>query len=189
MAFTEVQSLDADTTVSIGGRNKKTNKPNPTNAEGYFLGTRMVKSPKAKSGEAAIHFLQTPKGNLGVWGKTDMDRKLKTVTPGTMIRISFDKMVGTPNGDMYKFKVEVDASNTIDVADLTQGSVYANDGEDAETNSEYTASANDYSDEASDDEETDANQAALAEIEAAERKAKVQALLAKGKTGAVAKAR
>src|SRR3954468_6708897 len=111
MGFREVQTLDAEVTIALGGRNKKTGKANPTSAEGYFLGSRQVDSKKSKNGKASIHFLQTAEGNLGVWGKTDLDRKLSAVTPGTMVRITQSGMVATPNGDMYKYKVEIDESN------------------------------------------------------------------------------
>ena len=40
MAFKEVQSLEAENAISLGGRNKKTGKENPTKAEGYYLGSR-----------------------------------------------------------------------------------------------------------------------------------------------------
>lgn len=121
MSFKEVQTLDADTTISLGGVDRKTGKKRPTQIEGYYLGKREVDSPKSKSGKASLHFLQTSKGNIGVWGKTDLDRKLDAVAPGTMVRATFTGMQGTPNGEMYKFKVEADESNTIDVADLSAG--------------------------------------------------------------------
>lgn len=118
MAFQEVNSLDAEVTIALGGYNKKLKKENPTTAEGYYLGTRLVASKLAASGEAPLHFLKTPKGNLGIWGKTDMDRKLCQVTLGTMIRISFTGTKPSNKGqDMYLYKVEVDADNTIEVAD------------------------------------------------------------------------
>lgn len=115
MAFKEVSSLDADVTVAIGGVNRKTGKKNPTSVEGYYLGSRKVESKKAKDGFAQIHFLQTAKGNIGVWGKTDLDRKIVGVTVGAMIRISHTGMQATPNGEMYKFKVEVDTDNSIEI--------------------------------------------------------------------------
>lgn len=118
MGFQEIVSLEADVTTALGGRNKQTGKENPRSAEGYFLGSKKVESRKAKSGFAYLHILQTSRGNLGVWGKTDMDRKLSGVAPGTMIRITHTGMQPTPNGEMYKFKVEVDSSNTIDVSGL-----------------------------------------------------------------------
>lgn len=168
--FQEVKSLDADTTVALGGFNKKARKDNPTSAEGYFLGSKKVASPKSKTGYAYIHVLQTPKGNLGVWGKTDMDRKLLSVTPGMMIRITHTGMQPTPNGEMYKYKVEVDSDNTIDVGDLTAAAA-----NDTDSNSSEESDAVEY-DETGEDEAEAAQAAALL---AAERKAKVQALLNK----------
>lgn len=122
MGFKTVQSLDAENAIALGGRNKKTGKANPTSVEGYYIGTRKVDSKKSKTGQCDLHFLQTQDGNLGVWGKTDLDRKLRTVSPGTMVRLTCVGQVPTPNGDMYKFKVEQDDSNTIEVADLNQES-------------------------------------------------------------------
>lgn len=115
MAFKPLADLDASTTTAIGGVNKETGKKNPTSIEGYFVGTRQVPSRKAKSGFCSLHILQTAQGNVGVWGKTNLDQKIPSVLPGQMIRISFVGMVETPNNPMYKYKVEVDADNTIEV--------------------------------------------------------------------------
>lgn len=167
MGFREVTSLDADTTVALGGFNKKTKKDNPTSAEGYYLGTREVTSTKGKNGKSKIHFLQTPKGNLGVWGKTDMDRKLASVTPGTMIRITHTGMQATPNGEMYKFRVEIDEDNTIDVSSLQTGAT-----EDTGTDEEAYSD-----DEETTEEEPQYNAAADQEA----RRRKVQDMLNKGK--------
>lgn len=113
MSFKEINSLDAEVTIALGGINKQTKKANPTSVEGYFLGTRRVEN---KLGECSIHFFQTSKGNVGVWGKTDLDRKLKNVALGSMTRATSIGTVPTPRGkDMYKFKVEVDEANTIEV--------------------------------------------------------------------------
>lgn len=174
MGFKEVSSLDAEVTISLGGVNKKTGKKNPTSVEGYYLGSRTV---EGKKGDSKIHFFQTSKGNLGVWGKTDSDRKLGGVAPGTMTRISFDKMQATPNGDMYKYKVEVDADNTIDVGDLGGSTEGASPAYNAFESAEELGYA-------SDEDTSDADQEAelIAAQSTAERKAKVQALLnGKGK--------
>jgi hypothetical protein len=169
MAFKEVASLDAENTIAIGGVNKKTGKKNPASAEGYYLGSRKVAN---KNGESSIHFLQTPQGNLGVWGKTDMDRKLGGVVAGTMIRISFTGMTATPRGDMYKYKVEVDNDNTIAVdTTLAANNTGADEGES------YDSGADNDGEEDSYEEEESSQSAALAALE---RKAKVEALL-KGK--------
>lgn len=178
MAFQEVQSLDADTTISLGGVNRKTGKKNPTSAEGYYLGARQINSPKSKTGKAWLYFFQTPTGNLGVYGKTDLDKKMGSAVPGQMMRITVAGMVPTPNGDMYKFKVEVDADNTIDVSNLsTEAVVTSSDDDTSYTSASIEQDA--YTEETQDDE--DALQAAA--LAAAERKAKVEALL-KGKGAA-----
>lgn len=175
MAFTEVQSLDAEITIALGGTNKKTGKKNPTTAEGYYLGSRKVEN---KTGESSIHFLQTSKGNLGIWGKTDLDRKLTAVVPGTMVRLNFTGMQATPRGDMYKFKVEVDADNSIDVSGLASSnssSSTEDQGLTEDGNEDYNEAA-DY-----EDEEVEAQEAvSTVTLSAAQRRDKVQQLL-KGK--------
>lgn len=177
MAFKEVSTLDAENTTALGGTNRKTGKKNPTGAEGYFLGTRKVESKKSKTGFASIHFLQTPKGNLGIWGKTDLDRKLSAVAPGTMIRITQSGMTATPNGEMYKFKVEVDNDNTIEVAapadKFDDGLLGSTDpGYEAESSSEDEDDTNDANGRY-DEEDVSQSQA----LSALERKQKVEALL------------
>lgn len=117
MAFKEVSSLNADKTIAIGGFNKKERKDNPTSAQGYYLGTKTVPSSLSASGTAEIHFLQTPQGNLGIWGKTDLNRKMAGVTSGNLIRITFTGTQASKKGsDMYVYKVEVDADDSIEVA-------------------------------------------------------------------------
>lgn len=175
MAFKEVVNLEAELTTALGGRNKTTGKANPTQVEGYYLGTKKVESRKAKSGFADLHILQTAEGNLGVWGKTDLDRKMKSVPAGSMIRVTQNGTVPTPNGDMYKFKVEVDASNTIEV-NLPTPAAEASDLQDF--------SSNEPAEEAFEDESFD--EVAPARVAApkkplsvpdAARQAKIQALL------------
>lgn len=123
MGFKEVQDLDCETTTALGGRNKTTGKANPTKVEGYYIGSKDVDSPKSKTGACKLYVIQTANGNLGIWGKTDLDRKMGSVPQGAMIRITQTGMQKIPGkNDMYKFKVEVDAENTIEVStSLTQG--------------------------------------------------------------------
>lgn len=197
MAFTEVQDLDADTTTALGGRNKQTGKANPTNIEGYFIGSKSVQSKKSKTGEAKLHILKTSKGNVGVWGKTDLDRKMLGVTVGAMVRITQSGKVATPNGDMYKFKVEVDKENTIDVdlpKSLADG--ISEDGtEPSRPNSDYGADEEEYSedeavdsDEQAEDEVPPARAAAPkapAKTPSAARQAEIKALLSKNRSKTV----
>lgn len=178
MAFKTVTSLDADTTISLGGFNKKTRKDNPNSVEGYYLGSRKVDSKKSTNGFAYIHFLQTPTGNLGVWGKTDLDRKLVTVTPGTMIRATHTGMQATPKGEMYKYKVETDDENTIEVNLAEQQQDNSSSKNDSDEDNSAIANAG-ASDEYDDEVDEDAIQQAA--LIAAEKKAKVQALLSRNK--------
>lgn len=115
MGFTTLADLDTDNCTAIGGIDKKTGKPNPKSIEGYFIGTKQTVSTKAKTGFAALHVVQTKTGNTGVWGKTNLDSKLLGVPAGTMVRITFLGMQETKNNPMYKYKVEVDRENTIEV--------------------------------------------------------------------------
>lgn len=131
MAFKKIQELDCETTVALGGRNKLTGKANPISAEGYFLGTKVTASKKSTTGLANLHILQTPAGNVGVWGKTDLDRKMRNATAGHMVRITQNGTAPTPRGDMYKYLVEVDEENTIDVNFGTTASFQEQPTEDA----------------------------------------------------------
>lgn len=121
MSFRQVADVDCEgTPTQIGGRDKKTGKPNPKSIEGYYIGSKTVQT---KFGPGQLHVFQTPEGNRGVWGKTDMDRKLATITPGTMTRVTFSGTVPSKKGnDMMKFKVEADDENVIEVQLQTQES-------------------------------------------------------------------
>jgi len=188
MAFKEVQSLDADTTISLGGFNKKTRQDNPTQITGYFLGTRKVASPKAKSGFSYLHIFQTEEGNVGVWGKTDLDRKMTALTSnlGALVRVTQKGSKPTKNGnDMYMFRVEVDNDDRIEVTAPTEASSV-----EEETYEEETYAEEEYFDEENPNAEFDAIQApkrpvvparAVAAPDAA-RQAKVKQLLSKTKT-------
>jgi hypothetical protein len=48
MAFKETNGAESDTSISLGGLNKKTNKPNPTSIEGYYIGSQQIKTDRAK---------------------------------------------------------------------------------------------------------------------------------------------
>lgn len=120
MAFEKVISLDCNTAIQLGGKDKKTNKPNQKQVEGYYLGSKQISSKYSKTGLAKLHIFQTNEGNLGVYGKTNMDQQLANVNPGTMTRLTFTGMVNIPGRNpMYKYSVEIDKDNTIDAANLS----------------------------------------------------------------------
>lgn len=148
MAFQEVADLSADTTISLGGVNKKTGKANPSKVEGYYLGSKKVADKKKKSGFSFIYILQNDKGNIGVWGKTDLDRKMQAAPVGAMVRITQSGMTPTPNGDMYKYQVAFDPENTITVLAVGyQAAEESYDNNEAEDNEEDSYTANTYENE------------------------------------------
>lgn len=168
MAYRQITDLSADITISLGGSNRKTGKKNPESVEGYYLGKREVADSKKKNGFSYIYFFQTSKGNIGVWGKTDIDRKLAQAELGQMTLVKFDKMVPTPNGDMYKYSVAQDSENVIEVSASSTSGVSS---EDTAIDGTDTEELNGY------DNEVDQDALQVAALAAAERKAKVQALL------------
>lgn len=170
MGFKEVSDLNAETTISLGGSNRKTGKTNPKSIEGYYLGFKKV-ADKMKGGDAFIYIFQTPKGNVGVWGKTDLIRKMSGVVPGTMVRASHVGMQATPKGEMYKYKVEIDGDNTIEVV----GGDYTPEPSNSHDDDSYSAQSE--SVEESEDDSADVEAELLAKQLAAARKAKVQDLL------------
>jgi hypothetical protein len=170
MGFKEVTDLNADNATAIGGVNKKTGKRNPIQVEGYYLGKKNVEGAR---GPAALHIFQTETGNLGVWGKTDMNQKLENVVPGSMVRVSFSRMQSTPNGDMYKYKVEVDDTNCILVGNRNEGFKADNLYKD------YTDEDTHNEDDAEEVEQHETVPAVYAKATNEERKAKAAAILSK----------
>lgn len=165
MAYKTVNDLSADTTIALGGFNKKTRQDNSTQVEGYYLGNRQV---DVKGEPATLHFFQTSKGNVAVWGKTDTNRKLGSAQVGAMTKVTFDKLVPTGKGkEMYKYIVAQDAADTIEVS-VSNG----------DSSSSY---AEDDGPSYGGDSEDEVVTTPAFDMGAAERKAKVDALLGKNK--------
>lgn len=142
MGFKEVQDLNAETVFGLGAKDKSTGKTHPKEIEGFYLGKKQVENKKAKSGVSYIYIFQTDKGAVGIWGKTDMDRKMKGAILGQMTKVALTGTRETPNGPMYTYRVWQDEDNTVAVA------------ASSDFESDYEASA--YSSQAeSDDEEDD----------------------------------
>lgn len=197
MAFQELPDMDCEVSFAIGGFNKKTRKDNPTEATGYFIGSKQVVSKKSKTGFAFLHIFQKPGGdNFGVWGKTDLDRKMRVVPLGHLTKISFAGMKETENNPMYKYKVQVDKEDTIEVSTITNEPQQAAQ-DPTDSHQQDTGS---YDDDAADDGDLDGDDAQLDEAppvaarppkQAAkpptgEAQRRVQELLNKGKNRAAA---
>lgn len=109
MAYEELKVVSA---ISLGGTNKKTGKPNPTFIEGYYRGFKEVPDNKKKSGKEFIYTFETEKGDVDVWGKTDLNRKMSTAKLNLMTKATWTgETLPTPNGDMQLYKVQQDPSN------------------------------------------------------------------------------
>jgi hypothetical protein len=149
MAFREITSLEADTVIALGKIDKKTGKPYPKVIEGYLLGSRTIKSPR---GDSSLFIFETPKGNVGVYGTTDLNRKLANVAPGTMTRVTSTGTRPTKNGNMYTYKVEQDQDNVkddfISAAPSAPSFEATTDEEDQEESTELSYGAFEEEDEA-----------------------------------------
>ena len=175
MAFKKIQTLEAETTTALGGINSKTGKPNPTSIEGYLLGTKTITNADGQASK--VHYFKTSKGNQAIWGKTNIDAQLAGVSLGTMTRVTFEGKVKVKKGFMYKFLVETDEENTIEVNTPKSATVQATSAYEEE---EEDAPSLDDEDSEIDSYESDESSQAIA-LAAAEKKAKVAALLAKKK--------
>lgn len=173
MAFKPVLDLNADVTITIGGVDRKTQKKNANSVEGYFLGSREIADKMKKTGKSYVHIFQTANGNVGVWGKTDLDRKLVGVGAGLMTRVTFNGMRAVPTGEMYTYRVETDADNTIDTSALGA----SNNSE--ESLSEFAGNGEEETEELNDEPVASAPKAPAQPAKAADaaRQARVKALL------------
>lgn len=188
MAAKSYEDVRPDKWITIGGVDK-TGKTNPTSASGYYCGRS--EGPDAFNPEKTKtnFMIQTPEGVVGINGNTNLVQKMTTSeknfkareqkTPlGVLVQIKF---VGTQKSEikgrnpMKLFEVLFDASNVNeDLANLTATSTSDDSYDDEDAEADYQ------SDAASSEVDEDAMQAA--ELANLERKAKVQALLNKGKT-------
>jgi hypothetical protein len=173
MAYKLVTDLSVDNVSKLGGVNAKTNKSNPTTMEGYYLGSRVVKT---STGESTIHAFQTSKGNAGLWGTKDLNDKLSQIPAGTMTLVEYTGKKKLAGGKtLITYNVSQDPEQRID---FTAATVTASDDSDSDES---------YNDDAADDDEDnsvseDATQdAAMLAAEAAAKKARVQEILNRNK--------
>ena len=152
--FKEVEDFTGAETIRLGGRDKKTGKANPTKVEGYYLGTKT--GIKSKFGPSSLHFFQTENGVIGVWGKTDMDRKVSQATPGQLTRVEFTgKTVPSKKGnDMQIYKVSLHPTDFISVSEGTTAAL--NESNEDSSSGEYEeANANEAAYEEADEDSID----------------------------------
>lgn len=156
MAYEKVTDLSTDTVFALG--NEKDKLPE---IEGFYLGARKVNTA---NGESFIHVFQTSKGNVGIWGTKKLNDNLTTDSIGSMMLVVYKNKVKIAGGKtQHTYEFNIDREQTITVPKLSAGSA---------VNVAQDVDAPDQDDSANDD---DQQQALL--MQAAERKAKVEALL------------
>lgn len=129
MAYKETSDLGCDKTYALGGirTDKKTQKKfkNPKEVEGYYIGTKKgidtgnekpsslhLFEGEVKNDKGEVIFT----GKVGIWGKTDLDRKAGQWKVGLMTKAYFDKMqdaseVKRGRKPMYLYKSFQDPEN------------------------------------------------------------------------------
>lgn len=131
MAYEEVAAR-GEKTFGLGGtyKDKKTGKKyyNPTEVEGYYLGSRQIDSKANPGKKDTLHTFQGEvrdrngktifTGVSDIWGKTDLDRKISTAKVGLMTKASFtgmqpEEQVKAGKRQMYLFKVLQDKTNVL----------------------------------------------------------------------------
>lgn len=187
MAFKDYSSPRVDKWVTIGGRNRNGDL-NPAEVEGYYLGKTEGPDNFNEGKTKTTYLIRTPEGIFGVNGSSNLNRKMGEAetnlaieggATGSAIKITFTGTSPSKKGAPTKlFTVQFDSEDRIDA-----GAVLS------------AASENGMSDEGSDDSDDDNNDLDSAlESEApapraaasASNKARVDALLSKGKTGKTA---
>ena len=176
-------------TVKLGGVDKTTGKKNPTELEGYYLRVEGRPNKYNKDKPQNFYVFQTKEGEVGLYGKAGLDREMKKAVAGRMTKvIHTGKTVDTGMGNpMIVFQVMQDRSNTINVdefnpptptqsaSDHSDGDGWSDDGGELE---EIT-----YEEV---EEETPPPRATAprqpASAPSADRQARVQALLSKGRS-------
>lgn len=114
MGYENVVTLECDDIIALGGFNKKTGKPNPKSIEGFYLGTT-TRETKGGDKPSLVYVFFTEKGNIGVWGKTHLDRIMPGAKTGFMTLLTQEGTRPTKHQDMYLFNVKQDKSRSIDV--------------------------------------------------------------------------
>lgn len=179
MAYETKSTLSADNTIKLGGKDSKTNKANPTFVEGYYLG---AKNTETTYGEGKLHIFQTAKGNVGVWGKTNMDRLLTSDHVGQMCLLTFTGMGQAQKGRNapYNYKLQFDRANTVDVSNIDLSATDESEPDYNDEPLEETAVEDDTADYVSEPVVTAraATPRQPARTPNAEQQAKVRALLA-----------
>jgi len=178
MAYKKKQDLSTDKTIKLGGIDEASQKPNPTSIEGYFLGTKTT--PDTGYGPGQLHFFQTEEGVVGVWGKTNLNRLLTPDLAGQMVLVNFKGMGPKVKGKnrAYLYEVQHDSDNTTEVSSFSSAEEPSSESVGSSEDEEYSYEAEDVVEAAP---ARPVAPAKAAVTPSADRQARVQALLNKGR--------
>jgi len=113
MAFKKIESLEPEVKSALGGR-KKDGTENPKTITGYYYGSVLKPSDKSKTGFQHLHYFKTETKLVGIYGSTDLDEKLASVTCGNKVRATFQEMKKTKTGNDFKvYLVEEDSDDSM----------------------------------------------------------------------------
>ncbi len=121
MAYKTKLDAKTDEAIKLGGEG------NPSSIEGYYLGAK--DTPDTGYGPGKLHIFQTEKGNVGVWGKTNINRLLTADHAGQMCLLEFTGMGERRKGRnaAYEYKLSYDEDNTIDTSGLNVNAAEASE--------------------------------------------------------------
>lgn len=130
MAYEEISNIEV---VALGGFNKKTNKANPTELEGYLVGKEQRPNKFNPGKPQNFYIFQTQYGVQGVYAKAGIDSALKNAKLGVMTKLwatgeELDTGKGFP---MKVFKAAQDKTKAIDTSDFSFGSTESDDEGDS----------------------------------------------------------
>jgi hypothetical protein len=121
MAYQEKFSGDADKTVALVNKGDS--------IEGYFIGSKEIES---EYGMTKLHIFQTKEGNIGVWGKTHLNKLLTPDLLGMMCFAEFTGMIQPKKKGRkpaYGYKVKFDPDKKVPINNALPKSVSEEEGD------------------------------------------------------------
>lgn len=185
MGYQELGNVRA---VTLGGVNKTTGEKNPTELEGYYLRVEGRPNKFNKNKPQNFYVFQTKEGEVGLYGKAGIDREMKKAVAGRMTKVvhtgqTIDTGMGNP---MIVFKVFQDRDNTINVDDFNPPAPTASTGSDDSDDDSGLHASGDYDSLGEEEDELPPPRPQAprtpASTPSADKQARVQALLAKGRS-------
>jgi hypothetical protein len=136
MAYEEISDIE---TVTLGGINKNTNEPNPTELEGYLVGKEQRPNKFNPGTPQNYYIFKTQYGLQGIYAKAGINSALKNAVMGRMTKlVATGETLDTGKGfPMKVFKAAQDKTNTIEV-DLIPAYANAVDSDDSDDVGNWT---------------------------------------------------